>query len=155
MFEMSINSVNLGNNNYQFEAKKAQSFGRKIRVGKSEDDMKSRKAAGIAITVGLVAATAITAYMFRGKIAQMPFVKEATEIGKKVVDGVKKHGGKVVEKGKEFAQKAKEQGEKIAEQGKKVSENVKKVAEEIAPKIDKLKEKGKEITKKVGKKIKK
>ena len=147
---MTIGAVSLrDSNSYKVSTNKAQSFGKRNTINDSDDSMKSRKAAGIAIAVGLTAAIAIAAYMFRGKIAEIPFVKEAFTKGKDFVNTAKKHGETIVEKGKEFGGKAKkvaeEVGTKAKDLGGKAKETVGKVADKAAEKATELADEAKKV----------
>ncbi len=130
---MTLGAVSLRSNNEccKPQAQKAQNFGKKEQDGAP----KSHKAAYI--TGGLVAfaALATAAYVFRGKLAKLPFVDT------------------IMKKGSEYAKNIKDFGRdtasKAAEKAGEVKESLSESLTVLAQKANELKDKAIELLKKV------
>lgn len=102
---MPIGAVSLRHNHEccKPQINKSQSFGHKSH----DHEQKNHKAAYIAASVGAVAALAVTAYLFRGKLAKLPFVKRTVELGSDALAKSKKIGTEAIDKAGDLAVKAK------------------------------------------------
>ena len=156
---MTISAVSLrDSNSYKVNKNNVQSFGKRNRANNSDDGMKSRKAAGIAIAVGMTAAIAVAAYVFRHRIADIPFVKKGLQKGKDVAAFVKAQGEAIAEKGQDLGKKTKSvfdyvgtKTKEFCEKTKDLGKNAKGIAEEVGQKASKLKDDTVEMFEKVKK----
>ena len=139
---MPIGAISLRtNDNYKVSANKAQSFGKR----EDSDSLKSRKAAGIAISVGLFAATAIAVYAFRGKIAKLPIFKTISEKSHQVIDNASDLAKDLTKKGKKAIDGAADIAKGVGEKAKKVVDDASDIAKKAGDELKDLGEKGKEI----------
>lgn len=124
---MPIGAVSLRTNNEccKPQTKKSQNFGRKP----NEHEHKNHKAAYIAASVGAVAALAVTAYIFRGRIAELPIFKRAVSFGSEKLEQGKKLGEQALNtartKGKKVVKDAQELGNKVVKGTENLAEKVK------------------------------
>lgn len=152
---MPLGAISLRNNAQccKPQANKAQSFGKK----EHDNEHKNHKAAYIAGSVGLVAALAVAAYLFRGKIAEMPFFKKAMTMGENALNKTKEMSETVLNKTKEFGEdalkKTKEFGDDALKKTKEVKDNVVDATKEFGQKIKEKSEdiagKGRKVFKRV------
>lgn len=126
---MPIGAVSLRNNLEVSKPKtnKSQNFGRK-----HNEEQKNHKAAYIAASVGAVAALSVAAYIFRGKIANIPAFKSAVKMGSDVIDKAKKVSAEAYENATDFSKKAIENTrEKASEMGTKIKETAVEISEKV------------------------
>ena len=127
---MALGAVSLRNNQYNTTQ---TNFGKKT-FKNDIDDLKNRKAAGIAISVGMTAATAIALYAFRGKITQLPLFKNTKELGQNLMT----KAGNLHNKAKNLASGV---GEKVS----KIGNDLKSVKKTVGTKVGTLCDKTKEL----------